>query len=225
MKWKTDRLIEHIFILNNKLTIDEILKTPYDSEKLETAQNLSELELKQKQLGKDIIPRYRIPTLAEWYYACNPEYSEILKNEKEIRMNPEKFYKYYVNNINKERKKFCIKNWTDVYFGGNFYPDHSVIKKNAKLDLLPVTFGNTNNFLIYHMRDNVKELVIDVSWEFKNKQKYHRIFGTIYMGGDWLNPENNQPTKVQIFYENLPFLAGFRCAMVNFYGDYPLYMK
>jgi formylglycine-generating enzyme required for sulfatase activity len=133
---------------------------------------------------------YRLPTEAEWEYAC--------------RAGTTTRYAFG-DNISVDQANFS---------GGHAFGRKPMIPRKT----MPVGSYPPNRFGLYDMHGNVRELVHDIYRNYDDYVAFKvyplgdRRFGRVFRGGSWEQPSNQVRATSRLFGMSHPHTVGFRLA-------------
>ena len=191
--WRTDRVNERVLIedrilaedLNqegqNVFTSDSYLNGAYDG---------TEGSRPMKDLGKDggtrrvnmsdgiVLPRYRLPTEAEWEYAA----LALIGNTEEEVVTDRKIYPWNGNQIRQSAKKGRGKMLANNVRGRGDYMGTASALNDAYEIAAPVKTFIPNDYGLYNMAGNVSEWVQDVyrPTSFQEFNEFQPLRGNVY---------------------------------------------
>lgn len=190
LQWKTDRLNEYLLVSNGLVRRSEVLKTPY-----------SEQNYKNLQAGNLLLPRYRLPSFYEWYYARRMAYK--MTNETEVSKDLSREIKK-VRSIHSERYKMAnFKIFTtDTWFLPVSKRSHADILLHEIASTEPNHMGICYNNIYYGEYMNDKTL--------KGR----------YVAGGVMQDSISDPRLIAYRFtsDTVPGLYSFRCSMILLAG-------
>ena len=179
-KWRTDRVNEYILIREgilafnidqrdeNTFNTDAYFAGQYEEAVIQNVQDLDPSHLDGKRLGTRIVrmedgillPRYRLPTEAEWEFAAAGLIGNLMEGTENI--NERRIYPWDGHWVRQDNAQFTGQIRANFVRGRGDYMGVAGHLNDGADVTAPVESYWPNDYGLYHMAGNVSEWVLDV---------------------------------------------------------------